>query len=97
MRTAYYYHSHLHFNVFEHEARTQAGDHSKKKQVVNTIWLTHHENKAYDLSIYTSAFASVLGVIDLRVEIHTSEINEYLFFLWWSVTTKKSKSILTKC
>ena len=24
MRTAYYYHSH-HFNVFEHEARTQAG------------------------------------------------------------------------
>ena len=52
---------------------------------------------SYDLSIYTSAFASVLGVIDLRVEIHTSEINEYLFFLWWSVTTKKSKSILTKC
>ena len=94
MRTAYYYHSHLHFNVFEHEARTQAGDHSKKKQVVNTIW---QFEKAYDLSIYTSAFASVLGVIDLRVEIHTSETNEYLFFLWWSVTTKKSKSILTKC
>ena len=77
MRTAYYYHSHLHFNVFEHEARTQAGDHSKKKQVVNTIW---QFEKAYDLSIYTSAFASVLGVIDLRVEIHTSEINEYVFF-----------------
>ena len=77
MRTAYYYHSHLHFNVFEHEARTQAGDHSKKKQVVNTIW---QFEKAYDLSIYTSAFASVLGVIDLRVEIHTSEINECLFF-----------------
>ena len=79
MRTAYYYHSHLHFNVFEHEARTQAGDHSKKKQVVNTIW---QFEKAYDLSIYTSAFASVLGVIDLRVEIHTSEINEYLFFFF---------------
>ena len=52
---------------------------------------------SYDLSIYTSAFTSVLDVIDLRVEIHTSEIKEYLFFLWWSVTTKKSKSILTKC
>ena len=37
---------------------------------------------SYDLSIYTSAFASVLGVIDLRVEIHTSEINEYLFFFF---------------
>ena len=28
----------------------------------------------------TSAFASVSGVIDLRVEIHTSEIDECLFF-----------------
>ena len=70
MRTAYYYHSHLHFNVFEHEARTQAGDHSKKKQVVNKIL---QFEKAYDLSINTSAFASVLGVIYLRVQINTSK------------------------
>ena len=38
---------------------------------------------SYDLSICTNAFASVLGVIDLRVQINTSKINEYFIIFFF--------------
>ena len=70
MRKAFYYHSHLHFHVFEHEARTQAGrPWQKKKQVLNTVCLTKHEKKAFKIHVLSSLMNLLWGFPDLSLRL----------------------------